>query len=159
MHDNTNLAQATIAVWHSEIENYNSAQQSQFEQCTKEIPITYHSRVSPFWSLEKNNSTNNSIYMPKSSAGGVCICSTLLVEQASPPHLLKAADIPISKLWKPAVREQPGSQQESGSARASAGQHLSHPSSCAAHTGWCQQHRHFSPSSNEVDLAHMTGRP
>lgn len=53
MHDNTNLAQATIAVWHTEIENYNSAQQSQFEQCTEEFPIIYNSRVSPFLGFEK----------------------------------------------------------------------------------------------------------
>lgn len=53
MHGNTNLGQATIAVWHTEIENYNSAQQSQFEQRTEEIPIIYNSRVSPFLGLEK----------------------------------------------------------------------------------------------------------
>lgn len=36
-------------------------------------------------------------------SGDVYICSTILVEQASPPHLLKAADTPISKPRKPAV--------------------------------------------------------
>jgi len=53
MPDNANLAQATIAVWHTEIENYNSAQQSQFEQRTEEIPIIYNSRASPFMGLRK----------------------------------------------------------------------------------------------------------
>lgn len=36
-------------------------------------------------------------------SGDMDICSTLLVEQASPAHLLKAADILIPRLWKPAV--------------------------------------------------------
>lgn len=120
VHDNANLAQATIAVWHTEIENYNSAQQPQFERCSEEIPIIHHSRVSPFLGFGKNNQTNkdDSSYMRKSSPGGVGICSTISVGKARPARFCKAAGFPISELRKQAGGGQPGSLRDPSSARA-----------------------------------------
>lgn len=143
VHDNTNLAQATIAVWHTEIENYNSAQQSQFERHTKEIPVTYQSRDSPFWILEKKIIQQITAPTCPNALWGCVYLFNTFGRTSKSTSSFKSCWYPHIQAAEASSGREPGPQQEPGSARASAQQHLSHPSSRAAPMGCCQQHWHW----------------
>lgn len=140
MHDNTNLAQATIAVWHTEIENYYSAQQSQFEQCTEEIPITYQSSF-PILELRKKIIQQIIASTCLNALWGYGYLFNTFGRTSKSSSSFKSCWYSHTQAVEASSGREPGSQQEAGSARGSAQQHLRHPK--AAHTGCWQQHWHW----------------